>query len=120
MCHRALQRVLQADVDPNLAQMSAVQDQQKRCEKLRERFAKAVLRHLHNLFVHMGNDVDNNLEASGKGLQLKLSRRKHIHRELMRFAELVHWMKDMDAKGFASLQAVYRYVPVKCVEFCMN
>ena len=70
---------------------------------------------MNNLFVHLGNDTDTMgarsesvLSAGGSGAPLKLTRRKHIHRELMRFAELVHWMKDMDSKGFNQLQAVYR------------
>ncbi len=53
--------------------MSAVQDQVKRCEKLRDRFSKALSRHLGNLFVHVGNDASN-LDAGGQQL-------KYIHKE---------------------------------------
>ncbi len=102
---RALQRVLTAEVDENLARMTAVQDQIKRCEKLRDRFSKAVSRHLSNLFVHLGNDTMN-LDAGGQ--QLKLSRRKHIHKELLKYSDLVHWLKDMDPKAFSALQGLYR------------
>jgi len=102
---KSLHRVLTADVEESLQSMSAVQDQLKRCEKLRDRFAKNVCRHLSNLFVHHGNDTD--LKESGSS-QLKLMRRKHIHKDLMKYAELVHWLKEMDAKGFASLQSLYR------------
>lgn len=104
---KALQRVLSADIDPNLANMTAVQDQHKRCEKLRDKFSKAIHRHLNNLFVHLGNDTDNLLESGHVG-QLKLMRRKHIHKELMKYAELVHWLKAMDPKNFSALQATYR------------
>jgi len=102
---KALQRALTADVEESLRSMAAVQDQLKRCEKLRDRFAKAVCRHLSNLFVHHGNDTD--LRESGSN-QLKLIRRKNVHKDLMKYAELVHWLKDMDPKGFDSLQSLYR------------
>ncbi len=31
-------------------------------------------------------------------LELKLTRRRTIHKDLLRYAELVHWMKAMDTK----------------------
>ncbi len=83
-----------------------------RCEKLRERFSKSVSRHLGNLFVHMGNDAGSSLDLAQRDQQqhqLRLARRKHIHKELTtKYSELVHWLKDMDAKAFAALQALYR------------
>ena len=39
---------------------------------------------------------------------LKLSRRQNIHRELVPYAELVHWLKTMDPQGFEALQSAYR------------
>jgi hypothetical protein len=102
---KALERVLTADIEENLVRMTAVQDQQKRCEKLRDRFSKSVFRQLSNLFIHVGNDMGN-LDAGND--QLKLKRRKNIHKELMKYAELVHWMKSMDPKSFAVLQTLYR------------
>jgi len=102
---KALQRVLSADLDPNLAEMKSAQSQIKRCEKLRDRFARAVFKHLTNHFVHLGNDTEH-LDAGT--CHLKLSRRKHIHKELMKYSELVHWLKAMDPKSFATLQATYR------------
>ena len=62
---------------------------------------------MNNLFVHLGNDTDTLAESSSAG-QLKLTRRKHVHRELMKYAELVHWLKAMDQKAFNSLQSIYR------------
>eukprot|EP00095_Tigriopus_kingsejongensis_P011050 snap_masked-scaffold23_size669530-processed-gene-1.4 protein:Tk11050 transcript:snap_masked-scaffold23_size669530-processed-gene-1.4-mRNA-1 annotation:"exocyst complex component 1" len=104
---KALRRVLEADIDPNLTKMKAVEDQIKNCSRIRDKFSRSVQSHLTNLFVHYGNDTDN-LEAGGHGGQLKLTRRKHIHKELMKYSELVHWIKPMDPKGFADLQSSYR------------
>ena len=69
---KALQRVLSADLDPSLAEMKSAQSQIKRCEKLRDRFARAVFKHLTNHFVHLGNDTEH-LDAGSS--HLKLSRR---------------------------------------------
>ena len=38
----------------------------------------------------------------------RLSRRRKIHKELVRYAELVHWLKSMDPSNFAQLQSTYR------------
>ena len=54
-----------------------------------------------NMIIHLGNDTDT-LE-SGMGNQsadLKLSRRQNIHRQLVSYAELVHWLKTMDPPAF--------------------
>ena len=45
-------------------QIVHLQDQRKRCERLRDKFSKSVSRHLTNVFVHLGNDTDR-LEAGG-------------------------------------------------------
>jgi len=103
-----LERALTVDIDPALMKLQAVQDQRKLCEKFRNRFSKAVSRHLTNLIVHVGNDTDN-LEAShNPAVELKLSRRRSIHKELVRYAELVHWLKSMDPSNFSQLQSTYR------------
>jgi len=111
-----LERALTVDIDPSLMKLQAVQDQRKLCEKFRNRFSKAVSRHLTNLIVHVGNDTDN-LEAShNPAVELKLSRRRSIHKELVRYAELVHWLKSMDPSNFSQLQSTYRTSMCKLYE----
>ena len=48
--------------------------------------------------------------------QLKLTKRKHIHRELAKYAELVHWLKIMDPASFSNLQSIYRTSVCKLYE----
>ena len=106
---KALEKALNVEgFDPKLRQLAAVQDQLKLCGKRRDKFSKSITMHLKNLFVHVGNDTDNlvNNDAS----QLKLTKRRRSHRELERYAELVHWLKTMDTPSYASLQSTYRYV----------
>jgi hypothetical protein len=107
---------LTADIDPSLKKMAAVQDQIKRCEKLREKFSKSIFRHLNNLFVHIGNDTDNleamslasGMNSASLSGRIQLKRRDTIHKELIKYSELVHWIKDMDQPSFLSLQKIYR------------
>ncbi|XP_040577056.1 exocyst complex component 1 [Lepeophtheirus salmonis] len=92
--------------DPNYYKLKAVTDQSKRCIKLRDRFSKSICRHLNNLFIHLGNETGGDLEgASG---QLKLTIRRCIHKDLIKYSELVHWLEEMDHKIFIHLQTTYR------------
>ena len=113
---KALEKALNVEgFDPKLRQLAAVQDQLKLCGKRRDKFSKSITMHLKNLFVHVGNDTDNlvNNDAS----QLKLTKRRRSHRELERYAELVHWLKTMDPPSYASLQSTYRYIRFKNSEY---
>ena len=49
-------------------------------------------------------------------IQLKLTKRRHIHRELAKYAELVHWLKTMDPASFSNLQSIYRTSVCKLYE----
>lgn len=110
---QALERSLTTELEPSLLKLASVQDQRKRCERLRDKFSKSVCRHLNNVFVSLGNESENRLDLSASGQtaavgELQLTRRRNIHKELIRFAELVHWMKTMDPKNFNALQSTYR------------
>lgn len=109
----ALEKALNTDIDPRLLKLASVQDQMKLCEKKRDKFSKCIYRHLNNLFIHVGNDMDN---LDSGTAHLKLTRRKNIHRELAKYAELVHWLKVMDANSFANLQSSYRTSVCKLYE----
>lgn len=45
-----------------------------------------------------------NCEISKFNIKLYILFRKHIHKELMKYSELVHWLKAMDPKSFVTLQ----------------
>ena len=116
---KALERALDvSDVsDERLLKLAAVQDQLKLCEKRKDKFSKSITRYLNNLFVHVGNDTDNLADMSSPSAsQLKLTKRRHIHRELAKYAELVHWLKTMDNPSFVSLQSIYRTSVCKLYE----
>ena len=107
---KALEKAINAEIDPLLWKLKAVKDQRKRCEKWRDKFSKAITRHLTNIIVHVGNDTDNLESSMGNQheAELKLNRRRNIHKELKKYAELVHWLKSMDPSNFTGLQSTYR------------
>jgi len=115
---KSLEKALDlSGVDERLLKLAAVQDQVKLCEKRRDKFSKSITRYLNNLFIHVGNDTDNLADMSAPSVQqLKLTKRKHIHRELAKYAELVHWLKIMDPASFSNLQSIYRTSVCKLYE----
>ena len=50
---KALQAVMNAEIQPALVQLSAVQDQRKRFDKWKTKFSQIISRHLNNLFIHL-------------------------------------------------------------------
>lgn len=106
---RALQVCINADIDGDLLRLSAVQDQRKRMDKWKLKFAQTVSRHLNNMFIHLGNDVSHSTSSSDSHHHHELVLPKHttVHRELAPFAELMHWLKAMDDKSFEKLAKIY-------------
>ncbi|KAG5674109.1 hypothetical protein PVAND_004094 [Polypedilum vanderplanki] len=102
---RALQNaMLNADIDPTLLRLAAVQDQRKRFDKWKAKFINTISRHLNNLFIHLGNDLGEQHSSSGN--ELKLTKHNH-HRELNGYQELMHLMKVMDINSYEALTKVY-------------
>jgi hypothetical protein len=99
---KALQNAMNADIDPTLLRLSAVQDQRKRFDKWKAKFSNAITRHLNNLFIHLGNDLGEHQSSS----DLKLPKHNH-HRELGAYQELMHLMKSMDYNSYEALTKVY-------------
>ncbi len=52
--------------------------------------------------------------------ELRLTRRRNIHKELLKFSELVHWMKNMDPKvsSFSEFKIV-NYVQYSNLSFAV-
>ncbi len=115
---KALEKALDLSyIDERYKRLASVQDQVKLLEKRRDKFSKSITRYLNNLFIHVGNDTDNLADMSSPSAsQLKLTKRRHIHRELAKYAELVHWLKTMDPGSFANLQSIYRTSVCKLYE----
>lgn len=81
-----LSAALLAPLPFSLTKMAAVQDQRKRMEKLKDRFAKPLCRHLNNVFIHLGNEGGDTLGIHHAGRDLCLPDRSDIHRNLSVYA----------------------------------
>lgn len=101
---KALQTAMNSDIDPPLLRLQAVQDQRKRFDKWKSKFSHSIGRHLNNLFIHLGNEGET---AAHPINELNLPRHDHVHKELIAYAELMHWMKAMDQKSYNGLVRIY-------------
>ncbi|CAH1176958.1 unnamed protein product [Phaedon cochleariae] len=100
----ALRAAMNCDIDKALLQMTAVQEQRKKFDKLKEKFSRDLCRQLNNLFIHYGNhkgEADRNSEG------LALPQHGAVHRVLEPYTELIHWIKVMDKRMYESLKEVY-------------
>ncbi|XP_023018204.1 exocyst complex component Sec3 [Leptinotarsa decemlineata] len=100
----ALKVAMNSNIDKALLQMSAVQEQRKKFDKLKDKFSRSLSRQLNNLFIHYGNhkgESDRNVEG------LNLPQHSGVHKELCAYMELIHWIKVMDKKMYESLKEVY-------------
>ncbi|XP_034249053.1 exocyst complex component 1 isoform X2 [Thrips palmi] len=102
---KALLNAMNAEIHPALLRMAAVQEQRKRFDKWKAKFSQTISRHLNNLFIHLGNDAGETLSFHAN--ELTLPRHESIHRDLVVYAELMHWMKAMDRKAYTALMRVY-------------
>lgn len=102
---KALQTAMNSDIDVPLLRLTAVQDQKKRFDKWKAKFSQAITRHLNNLFIHLGNEGE---AANQPYNEIVLPRHDHVHKELVAYSELMHWMKAMDQKAYYGLVRIYR------------
>ncbi len=103
---KALQNSMNSDIDPALLRLTAVQDQRKRFEKWKAKFSQTISRHLNNMFIHLGNDL-NEAQLHAPPHEISLSKHSTVHKELSAYAELMHWTKIMDRKAYDGLTKVY-------------
>jgi len=103
---QALSSALLAPIPYSLTKMAAVQEQRKRCDKWKDKFSKNLCRHMNNSFIHVGNETgENNLVHASTKLTLPI--RHTIHKELLPYSNLLHWLKQLEPKSFSQLQKTY-------------
>jgi len=102
---QALSFALLAPIPYSLTKMAAVQEQRKRCERWKDKFSKGFCRHMTNSFIHVGNEPGDNLAQNSSKLALPI--RSTIHKELLPYAPLMHWLKQLEPKNYSTLQKLY-------------
>ncbi|CAI9726036.1 exocyst complex component 1-like isoform X1 [Octopus vulgaris] len=101
----ALQKCVHANIHPALQKMKAVVEQQDRFEKFTNQFAKRLIHHLNNLFIHQGNEMGETLSRFAN--ELKLPQHHSSHRDLTPYADLMLWLKNANFNSFVKLSKVY-------------
>lgn len=102
---QALYQCMNADINPSLCKLSAVEEQQKYFKKLLGSFSKRLIHHLNNLFIHHGNEMGETLSRFAG--DIRMPQHNVVHRDLVVYADLMLWLKKVDEPVFHELSAVY-------------
>ncbi|XP_078404198.1 exocyst complex component 1 isoform X7 [Cetorhinus maximus] len=101
----ALLQCMNVALRPGHDELQAVQQQQQQFKDLREQFARRLANHLNNVFVQQGHDQSSTLAQHSAELTLP----KHLpfHRDLLRYAKLMEWLKNTDREKYEGLNKNY-------------
>ncbi|XP_072352907.1 exocyst complex component 1 isoform X10 [Scyliorhinus torazame] len=101
----ALLQCMNVALRPGHDRLQAVQQQQQQFKDLREQFARRLANHLNNVFVQQGHDQSSTLAQHSAELTLP----KHLpfHRDLLRYAKLMEWLKNTDREKYDGLNKNY-------------
>ncbi|XP_025088337.1 exocyst complex component 1-like isoform X2 [Pomacea canaliculata] len=102
---QALHKCMNAEIHPSMLKMAAVEEQQKRFRKLSSKFSQRLAHHLNNQFIHQGNEIGGTLSRLAG--ELRMPQHESTHKELVIYAELMLWLKNMDQPVFQALATVY-------------
>uniref|UniRef100_A0A8C4F0T3 Exocyst complex component 1 n=1 Tax=Dicentrarchus labrax TaxID=13489 RepID=A0A8C4F0T3_DICLA len=85
--------------------LMAVTQQQLLFAELRDTFARRLTNHLNNVFVHQGHDQSSTL--SQHTAELTLPKHNPLHRDLLRYAKLMEWLKNTHREKYEGLSRTY-------------
>uniref|UniRef100_H2L4T6 Exocyst complex component 1 n=1 Tax=Oryzias latipes TaxID=8090 RepID=H2L4T6_ORYLA len=72
---------------------------------LSDTFARRLTNHLNNVFVHQGHDQSSTL--SQHTAELTLPKHSPLHRDLLRYAKLMEWLKNTHREKYEGLSRTY-------------
>ncbi|ESO90675.1 hypothetical protein LOTGIDRAFT_233685 [Lottia gigantea] len=102
---QALHRCMNIEMNPALKRLGAVEEQQKKFNKISSNFSKRLSQHLNNLFIHQGNQMAESLSRfSG---ELKMLQHESVQKQLIIYSDLMFWLKNTDPVVFDCLSEVY-------------
>uniref|UniRef100_UPI00398ED943 exocyst complex component 1 isoform X6 n=1 Tax=Pristiophorus japonicus TaxID=55135 RepID=UPI00398ED943 len=107
-CTNAAEALLQCmniALRPGHDKLHAVQQQQQQFKDLREQFARRLANHLNNVFVQQGHDQSSTLAQHS--VELTLPKHLPFHRDLLRYAKLMEWLKNTDCEKYEGLNKNY-------------
>eukprot|EP00062_Callorhinchus_milii_P008303 gi/632950845/ref/XP_007890959.1/ PREDICTED: exocyst complex component 1 isoform X4 [Callorhinchus milii] len=107
-CTNAAEALLQCmniALRPGHGHLHSVQQQQQQFKELREQFARRLANHLNNVFVQQGHDQSSTLAQHS--IELTLPKHQPFHRDLLRYAKLMEWLKNTDHEKYEGLNKNY-------------
>ncbi|XP_039606818.1 exocyst complex component 1 isoform X6 [Polypterus senegalus] len=101
----ALLQCMNVALRPGQDKLAAVRQQQQMFRELREQFARRLTNHLNNVFVHQGHDQSSTLAQHSA--ELTLPKHSPLHRDLLRYAKLMEWLKITQHEKYEGLTGNY-------------
>ncbi|XP_074524246.1 exocyst complex component 1 isoform X7 [Halichoeres trimaculatus] len=101
----ALLQCMNVALRPGHEKLMAVTQQQLLFAELRDTFARRLTNHLNNVFVHQGHDQSSTL--SQHTAELTLPKHNPLHRDLLRYAKLMEWLKNTHREKYEGLSRTY-------------
>ncbi|XP_072294350.1 exocyst complex component 1 isoform X6 [Eucyclogobius newberryi] len=101
----ALLQCMNVALRPGHEKLSAVKQQQHLFAELRDTFARRLTNHLNNVFVHQGHDQSSTLAQNTA--ELSLPKHSPLHRDLLRYAKLMEWLKNTHKEKYDGLSRTY-------------
>ncbi|XP_018431423.1 PREDICTED: exocyst complex component 1 isoform X3 [Nanorana parkeri] len=98
----ALLQCMNVSLQPGHSMLQAVKQQQQLFTDLREQFARRLASHLNNVFVQQGHD-----QTSTLSVELTLPNHHPFHRDLLRYAKLMEWLKTTEYNRYEGLMKNY-------------
>uniref|UniRef100_H3DJV5 Exocyst complex component 1 n=1 Tax=Tetraodon nigroviridis TaxID=99883 RepID=H3DJV5_TETNG len=101
----ALLQCISVALRPGHDKLTAVKQQQDLFSDLRDKFARRLTNHLNNVFIHQGHDQSSTL--SQHAAELTLPKHNPLHRDLLRYAKLMEWLKNTQREMYEGLSRTY-------------
>ncbi|KAM5193660.1 exocyst complex component 1 isoform 2-T2 [Mantella aurantiaca] len=98
----ALLQCMNVTLQPGHSMLQAVKQQQQLFIDLREQFARRLASHLNNVFVQQGHD-----QTSTLSVEMTLPNHHPFHRDLLRYAKLMEWLKSTEYARYEGLMKNY-------------
>ncbi|XP_040190680.1 exocyst complex component 1 isoform X6 [Rana temporaria] len=98
----ALLQCMNVSLRPGHSMLQAVKQQQQLFTDLREQFARRLASHLNNVFVQQGHD-----QTSTLSVEITLPNHHPFHRDLLRYAKLMEWLKNTEYARYEGLMKNY-------------
>ncbi|XP_029443235.1 exocyst complex component 1 isoform X2 [Rhinatrema bivittatum] len=101
----ALLQCMNVALRPGHDMLQCVKQQQQLFTDLCEQFARRLASHLNNVFVQQGHDQSSTLAQHS--VELTLPNHHPFHRDLLRYAKLMEWLKNTDYAKYDGLTKNY-------------